>query len=153
MGPPRPRHPRGPGERAAQSRGDLLQVQVPELRSPVGLGLHERAREAPPVARRHGRPEAHGPRSLRPGPRARSRRMTGSGGFGGYAPFKFGSVRPEPLRELVPGSEELIDHVLQGLSPRRVIEGYMEGNLGVAVTDNTKELYLSTAQPDIDELY
>lgn len=79
--------------------------------------------------------------------------MTGSGGFGGYAPFRFGFVRPKSIRELVPSSESLIDHVLQGLSPRRVIESYLDRNLGVVVTDNTKELYLSTEQPNIDELY
>jgi len=79
--------------------------------------------------------------------------VTGSGGFGGYAPFKFGSVTPEPLREFVPGARELIELVMNGLSPRKVVERALEGSLGTSITDNTKELYLSTTQPDIDELY
>lgn len=60
--------------------------------------------------------------------------MTGAGGFGGYAPFKMGMVQRVDLSEYLPGARELIDQVLDGLSPKQVVESYLEGSGNLSVT-------------------
>lgn len=82
--------------------------------------------------------------------------MTGSGGFGGYAPFRLGSMALNiDLREFEPSARELVDAVLDGLSPKRVLERALAEAVpsNFEISDNTQELYLSTTQPDIDELF
>ena len=73
--------------------------------------------------------------------------MTGAGGIPGFAPFSMGMIKREELAEFLPTSP-LIDEVLAGLSPQAVVEKVLENGLGVAVTDNTKELYLTTESPE-----
>lgn len=75
--------------------------------------------------------------------------MTGAGGVGGgFAPFM---VR-------VPQAEDLIELVLQGLSPEKALDKAVEQDfpefVGGPVADNTVELFLGTPdQMGIDWLY